>query len=726
MKAALQAADRLRSQDPASQPARRAESTSSASGAGPGRSSDVGHCAYGVVLRHCGRSHRGRSHGLCVRSLATVYVRLALDPWNSRRDGDWNPHSRASLMESETEPDADSLIGTVIDGKYRVDRLLGVGGMGAVYRVHHQGLRREFALKVLRPELTSHKEVAARFDREAQSAASLDHPNCLHVTDFGTTERGLKYMVMQLLSGHELSEELASGPLAPERAVSLMLQIARGLAHAHEHGIVHRDIKPENVFVTTDHDDRELLKLVDFGIAKVLEGELAEASPKLTRVGMIFGTPRYMSPEQASGGDIDHRSDLYSVGVVFYEMLAGTVPFDSEDLVRVLRQQIIDPPPPLPEHVPIELRAIVERLLAKHRGDRFESAMALVRQLEVWQAGSSRPSASLEAAASSSSASVSSGPAVTSVPVTGPGASATDIFTALGRGTGGADLARSLPTLLPTAPPPKPFLARVPPRTILGAAVGGALALTITCAWMLGGDELPELDPVAVGAIDDAIVANRLDEAEGLLEPLEKEHPEHPHLRWRRARMLAKDPASRGAALVAYGTAAQAAPALLEEPAFFAELDRLLRDPKLQTAAVEVAIERLGHTGHAFLLERLNDLAAPLPWAERKQAATAVATHEECALLLDARRQIAQDLLQAAETDDTCAVFGAALGKMKADPDEVYLQPAHDAKLPRSCKEHKALQAEVREALVERHGPPKNAKSSGRCRGVRGIFRSGC
>jgi hypothetical protein len=126
------------------------------------------------------------------------------------------------------------------------------------------------------------------------------------------------------------------------------------------------------------------------------------------------------------------------------------------------------------------------------------------------------------------------------------------------------------------------------------------------------------------------------------------------------------------------------------------------------------------------LLERLNDLAAPLPWTERKQAATAVATHEECALLLDARRQIAQDLLQAAETDDTCAVFGAALRKIKADPDEVYLQPAHDAKLPRSCKEHKALQAEVREALVERHGPPKNAKNSGRCRGVRGIFRSGC
>jgi hypothetical protein len=190
--------------------------------------------------------------------------------------------------------------------------------------------------------------------------------------------------------------------------------------------------------------------------------------------------------------------------------------------------------------------------------------------------------------------------------------------------------------------------------------------------------------------------------------------------------VLAKTEAGRREALAAYGAAAQQAPALLEDPTFFAELDRLLRDPRLQAPAVKVAIEQLGHTGHAFLLERLNDLAAPLPWAERKQAAAAVAAHEECAPRLDARRQIAQDLLQAEEADDTCAVFGDALTKMKLDPHEVYLQPAHDAKLPRGCKEHKALLAEVREALVARHGAPKAAKSSGRCRGVGRLFRSGC
>jgi hypothetical protein len=240
------------------------------------------------------------------------------------------------------------------------------------------------------------------------------------------------------------------------------------------------------------------------------------------------------------------------------------------------------------------------------------------------------------------------------------------------------------------------------------------------------GDEPPEIDQATLAAIDDAIVTGRLDDAKGLLEPLEAEHPEHPQLRWRRGRVLAKVPASRRDALVTYATTAQAAPALLEDPAFFAELDRLLRDPKLQTTAVKMAIEQLGHTGHAFLLDRLNDLAAPLPWAERKQAAVAVATHPECALLLDARLQIAQDLLQAGEAEDTCAVFGDALTKMKADPHEVYLQPAHDAKLPKSCKEHKALLAEVREALAERYGPAKSTKSSKRCGGLFGGLRRGC
>ncbi|MCX4245031.1 serine/threonine-protein kinase [Paraliomyxa miuraensis] len=674
--------------------------------------------------------------------------------------------------ESSADPSSDDpMVGTVVDGKYRVDALLGEGGMGSVYRVQHLGLRRNLALKVLRPELTSHTEVAARFDREAQSAARLDHPNCLQVTDFGTTRDGLKYMVMQLLSGHELTDELDGRALPPERAVTLMLQIVRGLEHAHEHGIVHRDIKPENVLVTTDHDGQELLKLVDFGIAKVLEGELDGASPKLTRAGMVFGTPRYMSPEQAAGGDIDHRADLYSAGILFYEMLTGTLPFDSDDLVKVLRQQIIEPPPPLPDHVPAALRAIVERLLEKDKDDRLQSATAVIEALEAYQAFQPVPASPTPSGAPVptlaprgptlaplgptlaplGSTLAPLGPTLAPLPSPSvPPVGGSTMIPMHGHPTYAGHNAVSLPTMRPMAASTlRVRIAQRPRWQLVSAAVGGLLALVVTCSWIAGDDGEPGTaavgtpsevawydglfsgsgddgpDPDALTAIDDAIVANRVDEARTKLEALEEEHPEHPQLKWRRARLLAKANGQAEEALQAYAAVATQAPALLEEPAFFAELDRLLRQPKLQTTAVTVAIEQLGHAGHGFLLGRLNQLDDPLPWAERKRAAEAIEAHEPCAPLLDARRQIAADLLQASDSDDPCATFGGALMLMKLDLDQTYLQPVHDAKLPKACKEHKALLTEVRTALAQRHGQPKS-KSSARCRGLKGMFRSGC
>src|SRR5690606_38064482 len=150
-----------------------------------------------------------------------------------------------------------------------------------------------------------------------------DHPNVVPVTEFGLTDDGMKYMVMQLLSGFELSE-LLTGPLDPLRAVELEIQILRGLEHAHDKGVIHRDLKPENVFVTKDHDDEETLKLVDFGIAKILDEEDdddEDGSQPLTRMGLVFGTPQYMSPEQATGSTIDKRTDIYSAGVMLYQML---------------------------------------------------------------------------------------------------------------------------------------------------------------------------------------------------------------------------------------------------------------------------------------------------------------------------------------------------------------------------------------------------------------------
>src|SRR5688572_13624575 len=185
--------------------------------------------------------------------------------------------------------DLQDLLGQTIAERYRVGALIGVGGMAAVFRVEHLGLGRDMAIKVLHPQLSSHAEVSARFDREAKSASRLDHPNCVQVTDFGSTEHGMKFMIMQLLEGRELSHVMREGPMEPLRALELTVQILRGLEHAHRQGVIHRDIKPENVFVTRDHDGRDVLKLVDFGIAKIVDATIDDKHKTLA--GMVFGTP---------------------------------------------------------------------------------------------------------------------------------------------------------------------------------------------------------------------------------------------------------------------------------------------------------------------------------------------------------------------------------------------------------------------------------------------------
>jgi serine/threonine protein kinase len=283
------------------------------------------------------------------------------------------------------------MIGTELAGTYRLDALIGEGGMGAVFRGHHLGLGRDFAIKVLHPDYSSEPELVQRFDREAHSAARLNHPNCVGVTEFGTTGDGTRYIVMELLTGVEL-QQILDGPLAPRRAVDLILQIVRGLEHAHAQGVVHRDLKLQNIFVTRDADGYEQLKLLDFGIAKIIHG--AGAHDQMTRGGMVFGTPQYMSPEQALGMDIDARADLYAVGVLLYALVAGRLPFDSEDLLALIRMQVSSDPPPLPDAVPHDLAAIIRRLLAKQREQRFPDAgalrVALERHRDAWSSGSDR------------------------------------------------------------------------------------------------------------------------------------------------------------------------------------------------------------------------------------------------------------------------------------------------------------------------------------------------
>jgi serine/threonine protein kinase len=275
-------------------------------------------------------------------------------------------------------PALEALVGQVLDDHYHLDALLGAGGMGAVYKAEHTGLEREVAVKILHPDIGADQSISKRFDREAQSASRLDHPNCVHVTDFGTTDTGVKYLVMELLEGEELGDRLGQ-PWDPDDACEVLDQILAGLEHAHHHGIVHRDLKPENVFMTRSFRGEDVAKIVDFGIAKLLDADGAVEA--LTRAGMVFGTPRYMSPEQAAGGKIDARSDLYSVGLLAYEMLSGKPPFESDDLAAILRMQIMAPAPPLPDTVPAPLAAWVESMLEKSRNERPESAAVARIQL---------------------------------------------------------------------------------------------------------------------------------------------------------------------------------------------------------------------------------------------------------------------------------------------------------------------------------------------------------
>jgi serine/threonine protein kinase len=282
----------------------------------------------------------------------------------------------------------DSLVSTTLAGRYRIDALLGEGGMGRVYAGEHVLMRKRVAVKVLHRELTSVPEVVARFEREAMAAANIDHSNVAAATDFGKLEDGSVYLVLEYVEGESLRDVIAQGPLAIERAIRIARQIASALGAAHALDIVHRDLKPENVMLVTRAGDNDFVKVLDFGIAKVPMGEpkLAEGKP-ITRAGMIFGTPEYMAPEQALGQQVDGRADLYSLGVILFEMLAGRRPFSSATGVGILGQQLSKQPPSIAERsagvvVPPAVEQVVHKLLARDLDDRYEKAADAVTALD--------------------------------------------------------------------------------------------------------------------------------------------------------------------------------------------------------------------------------------------------------------------------------------------------------------------------------------------------------
>ncbi|MGM0578892.1 MAG: serine/threonine-protein kinase [Myxococcota bacterium] len=262
------------------------------------------------------------------------------------------------LLLLQGEPD---LVGTVLEGKYAVRAKLGEGGMGTVYLAEQTSMGREVAVKVLRPQYSRNRLAIKRFLREARAASRLAHPNTITVYDSGQTEDGQLYQVMEKLTGRPLSDLMDEvGALAPDRAVRILTQICDSLSEAHEQGIVHRDLKPENIFIEAKAGTPEFVKVLDFGIAKMSEENVTQA----TATGMICGTPSYMSPEQTMGRDLDGRSDLYALGVLLYEMLAGERPFEGDTPMEVMLKHINQEPPTLPQDVRDGVRDRVDDLLA--------------------------------------------------------------------------------------------------------------------------------------------------------------------------------------------------------------------------------------------------------------------------------------------------------------------------------------------------------------------------
>jgi len=280
--------------------------------------------------------------------------------------------------------------GVVLQEKYRITRLLGEGGMGAVYEGQHTIIGRKVAVKFLHSELTASEEVVRRFYREAQAAAAIGHSNIIDIYDVGVSGQGEPYLVMEYLEGESLADIIRrSAPLNPGAASAILEPALQALAAAHEKGIVHRDLKPENIFITYRKGQAPVVKLIDFGISKMM---LGDDGTKLTATGSLLGTPLYMSPEQARGAsDIDHRTDIYSTGVIFYEMLTGGQPFTGPNynalLVSILTEEPRSPKD-IFEGFSAECEPVIMKCIQKDPADRFQTALemlAAVKELSTFE-----------------------------------------------------------------------------------------------------------------------------------------------------------------------------------------------------------------------------------------------------------------------------------------------------------------------------------------------------
>jgi serine/threonine protein kinase len=288
----------------------------------------------------------------------------------------------AAVLQNSSDP----LLGQTLAGKYLVEKLIKRGGMGAVYQGKHVLMDKTVAIKVLRPALAVDDDVVARFSREAKAASRISHPHAVSVTDFGESENGIVFLVMEYLDGRTLKEIIRSeGAMPLTRAVEIMRQVTGALDAAHGQGVVHRDLKSDNIMLSQT-DGGDWAKVLDFGIAKIQQPEGVRDND-ITAANLVIGTPQYMSPEQCSQTQpLDARSDIYSLGVIIYEMLAGRVPFTGESATMIMMQHVQDPPPSVlaarPD-LPPAVDGVIARALAKVPADRFQTAGELFAALST-------------------------------------------------------------------------------------------------------------------------------------------------------------------------------------------------------------------------------------------------------------------------------------------------------------------------------------------------------
>ena len=451
-------------------------------------------------------------------------------------------HANLEVIDGGKDPE-DALIGQTIDNRYAVESVLGEGGMGLVYRARHIVLGKPLAIKVLRPDVSRDAEIIARFKQEAQSASGIGNQHIIDISDFGTLPDGSTYFVMEFLEGNDLTHVIEQQqPIAPRRVTHVARQLCRALGAAHDAGIVHRDLKPDNIYLIKRGDDVDFVKVLDFGIAKV-----GGSTSKLTRAGQVFGTPHYMSPEQCAGSGVDHRTDIYALGVILYEMVTGSVPFDADNLMGILTKHLYEQPKAPREinpNVPVDLETVVQRCMAKDAEQRYQTMAEVVADLDRLDAGIRPEATNAFRTAATTSAAL---PQQRSKKPLFIGAA---LLVLLGAGAVGASVLFGDSPTPPAvaqpivAPPPDPTPVAAPPTApAVGTAVAEAPRVSVTSVppgaevWrgdeLLGntllelprpsGDDRLELEARSAGYVSQHFVLSRLTVAEQLRITLEAE-----------------------------------------------------------------------------------------------------------------------------------------------------------------------------------------------------------